>query len=78
MSTAFAPLARVVSEGIGHGTLPIIVVPHPVGDGDEAVILQRGADIANECVRMLTTHSQALVRELEGKSFALPAGVMPR
>ena len=78
MSTAFAPLAQVVSEGIGHGTLPIIVVPHPLGHSDEAVIRQYGVDIARECVRVLTTDAQALERELEGKPFPLPSGVMPR
>ena len=31
ISTAFAPLAQVVGEGIGHVSLPIVVVPHPLG-----------------------------------------------
>jgi hypothetical protein len=78
ISTAFAPLAQVVGEGIGHVSLPIVVVPHPVGDRDEAVILQRGVDIAAECVRVLTTDVEALAREFEGKQHPLPRGVMPR
>ena len=78
ISTAFAPLAQVVGEGIGHVSLPIIVVPHPVGDRDEALIKQRGSDIANECVRVLTTPVESLVREFEGKQHPLPAAVMPR
>ena len=78
ISTAFAPLAQVVGEGIGHVSLPIVVVPHPVGDRDEALIRQRGADIARECVRVLTTEAQVLAREFEGKQYPLPDAVMPR
>jgi hypothetical protein len=78
ISTAFAPLAQVVAEGIGHASLPIVVVPHPVGDRDEALIQSRGADIARECVRVLTTDAGALAREFEGKQYPLPRGVMPR
>ena len=78
ISTAFAPLAQVVGEGIGHVSLPIVVVPHPLGHRDEDVIEQRGADIARECVRVLTTDAGALASEFEGKPYPLPRGVMPR
>ena len=67
-----------MGEGIGHVSLPIVVVPHPVGDRDETVIYQRGADIARECVRLLTADTEALARELEGKEQPLPRGVLPR
>jgi hypothetical protein len=78
ISTAFAPLAQVVGEGIGHVSLPIVVVPHPLGDPDETVIRQHGIAIANECVRVLTTPADALAQEFEGKQFPLPRAVMPR
>jgi hypothetical protein len=78
ISTAFAPLAQVVAEGIGHASLPIVVVPHPVGDPDEAVIRRRGEQVAAECVRVLTTPAELLVREFEGKQQPLPKGLMPR
>jgi len=68
----------VVGEGIGHVSLPIVVVPHPVGDPSEAVIRQRGVDIARECVRVLTTDATEVAREFEGKQHPLPRGVMPR
>lgn len=55
-----------------------MVVAHPVGDRDEAVIAQRGADIARECVRVLTTDAATLAREFEGRQYPLPRGVMPR
>ena len=78
ISTAFAPLAQVTGEGTGHFSLPIVVVPHPVGDRDESLIHQRGVDIAAECVRILTTDTDTLAREFEGKHYPLPRGVMPR
>lgn len=55
-----------------------MVVPHPVGDRDESVIRQRGADIARECARMLTTPVDELTREFTGKRYPLPEAVMPR
>jgi hypothetical protein len=78
ISTAFAPLARVAAEGIGHLSLPIVVVPHPVGDRDEALIRRRGEAIAAECVRVLTTPVKDLQREFRDKHFPLPAALMPR
>lgn len=78
ISTAFAPLAQVVGEGIGHVSLPIVVVPHPLGNRDEQVVAQSGRDIARECARVLTTEVEALVREFDGKQYPLPRGVMPR
>jgi hypothetical protein len=68
----------VVGEGIGHASLPIVVVPHPVGDPDPAQVAKRGEDIAKECVRVLTTPAEALAREFEGKPYPLPDAVMPR
>jgi hypothetical protein len=78
ISTAFAPLAQVTGEGTGHFSLPIVVVTHPVGDRDENVIVQRGRDVARECVRVLTTRADALAAEFEGKQYPPPRGVMPR
>lgn len=78
ISTAFAPLAQVVSEGIGQMSLPIIVVPHPLGDRDLAVIRKYGEDIAEQCVRVLTTPAGTLAREFKDKEYPLPAAVMPR
>jgi hypothetical protein len=78
ISTAFAPLAQVVSEGVGQMSLPIIVVPHPLGDRDLSVIRRYGEDIAAQCVRVLTTPVETLAREFRDKEYPLPAAVMPR
>lgn len=77
VSAAFAPLARVVCEGIGYPWLPLVVVPHPVGDRDETLVRRRGEEIAAECVRVLTTPAADLEREYAGKQYPLPE-VMPR
>lgn len=53
-------------------------MPHPVGDRDEGLIVRRGADIAGECVRILTTPADELAREFEGKRYPTPGTVMPR
>jgi hypothetical protein len=67
-----------VGQGIGHRCLPIVVVPHPVGDRDEGLVTKCGGDIASECVRVLTTPVEALEREFENKRHPLPDAVMPR
>lgn len=68
----------MVGEGIGQANLPIVVVPHPVGDRDESVVRQHGVRIAEQCVRLLTTPVGQLERELAGKQHPLPEAVMPR
>lgn len=78
ISTAFAPLAQVTAEGIGNNTLPFVVVPHPVGDRDAALIHQRGAAIAAQCAHILTTQADVLAREVRAHPFPLPDAVMPR
>lgn len=78
VSTAFAPLARVSAEGVGHDELPIVTVPHPVGDRDTALVQRRGAQIADACIHGLTTPVEALAREVREQPFPLPDAVMPR
>jgi len=78
VSTAFAPLAQVTAQGIGHDDLPVVVVPHPVGDRDLALIEKRGAHIAALCVHALTTPAETLAREVNEHPFPLPDAVMPR
>ena len=59
-------------------SLPFIVVPHPVGDRDEALVRRRGEEIAGQCARVLTTPVEELQREYKDKKYKLPAAVMPR
>jgi hypothetical protein len=78
ISTAFAPLARVTAEGVGRIVLPMVVVPHPVGDRDEALVQRRGEEIAVLCAQLLTTPVDHLEREFRNKQFPLPDALMPR
>jgi hypothetical protein len=66
-----------VGVGLGHVSLPIVVVPHPVADRDANLIRSRGGDIAQECVRVLTTPAAKLAQEFERRQYPLPA-LMPR
>jgi hypothetical protein len=59
-------------------SLPIVVVAHPVADRNEEMVKERGVEIAQECVRVLTTSAARLAREFEGKQYPLPNAVMPR
>ena len=68
----------MVGEGLGHVSLPIVVVPHPLGNRDERVIEKYGEDIAEQCARVLTTPAEALAREFEAKQYPLPEALMPR
>ena len=68
----------MVGEGLGHVSLPIVVVPHPLGNRDERVIEKYGEDIAEQCARVLTTPADALAREFEAKQYPLPEALMPR
>ena len=77
-STAFAPLAQLVGEAAGQPGLPVVAVPHPVGDRDEVLVRQRGEAIAAECARLLTTPAEALATEFSNKQHPLPDAVMPR
>jgi hypothetical protein len=71
-------LAQAVAVGMGQLSLPIVTVPHPVGDRDEAVTEKKGEDIAEQCVRVFTTPAEELEREFRDKKYPLPQAVMPR
>jgi hypothetical protein len=78
ISRSFCPLGQIVARGEGHGSLPIVMLPHPIGEADHARIAQKGADAAAECVRLLTTAGEAVGREYAGKKFPLPEHAVPR
>jgi len=59
-------------------SLPLVVVPHPLGDRDDDVIREYGTRIAEQCAHVLTTPAEELAREFEGKQYPLPDALMPR
>jgi hypothetical protein len=77
-SIAFAPLARVVARGLGHLSLPIAVIAHPVGDAEPELVSRKGFDIADECVRILTTPRDELAAEFRAARYPLPPATVAK
>ncbi|HZP75941.1 MAG TPA: hypothetical protein VFB45_07370 [Pseudolabrys sp.] len=78
ISRSFCPLGQIVGRGMGHQGLPIIMLPHPIGEADEARIAQKGSDAAAECVRLLTTPAVTVGAEYAAKTFPLPEHAVAR
>ena len=78
ISRSFCPLGQIVARGEGHHGLPIVMLPHPIGEADQAKIAQKGADAAAECVRLLTTPAETVGAEYAAKKFPLPEHAVPR
>jgi hypothetical protein len=78
ISRSFCPLGQIVARGEGHNSLPIVMLPHPIGEADKAKIAQKGVDAAAECVRLLTTPGETVGKEYAAKKFPLPEHAVPR
>ena len=78
ISRSFCPLGQIVARGEGHGSLPIVMLPHPIGEADAGRIAQKGVDAAAECVRLLTTPSEMVGEEFAAKRVPLPEHAVPR
>jgi hypothetical protein len=78
ISRSFCPLGQIVARGEGHHGLPIVMLPHPIGEADQARIAQKGVDAAAECVRLLTTAGEAVGKEFAAKKFPLPEHAVAR
>jgi hypothetical protein len=78
ISRSFCPLGQIVARGQGHGGLAIVMLPHPIGEADEAKIARKGADATAECVRLLTSPGEVVLRECATKTFPLPEHAVAR
>jgi len=78
ISRSFCPLGQIVARGEGHGSLPIVMLPHPIGEADMGKVAQKGTEAAAECVRLLTTPGETVGREYAAKKFPLPEHAVPR
>jgi hypothetical protein len=78
ISRSFCPLGQIVGRGVGHQGLPIVMLPHPIGEADESRIAQKGVDAAAECVRLLTSDAKAVGAEYAAKKFPLPEHAVAR
>ena len=78
ISRSFCRLGQIVGRGVGHQGLPIVMLPHPIGEADERRIAQKGIDAAAECVRLLTTEAKLVSAEYASKKFPLPEHAVAR
>jgi hypothetical protein len=78
ISRSFCPLGQIVGRGMGHQGLPIVMLPHPIGEADESRISQKGTDAVAECVRLLTTDATKVGDEYAAKQFPLPEHAVAR
>ena len=78
ISRSFCPLGQIVGRGVGHQALPIVMLPHPIGEADESRIAQKGMEAAAECVRLLTTPAEQVSAEYAHKKFPLPEHAVAR
>jgi hypothetical protein len=78
ISRSFCPLGQIVGRGVGHQALPIVMLPHPIGEADESRIAQKGIDAAAECVRLLTMPAEKINAEYADKKFPLPEHAVVR
>jgi hypothetical protein len=78
ISRSFCPLGQIVGRGVGHSGLPIVMLPHPIGESDQTKIAQKGVDAAAECVRLLTAPADAVSAEFAKKKFPLPEHAVSR
>jgi hypothetical protein len=78
ISRSFCPLGQIVGRGVGHQALPIVMLPHPIGEADESRVAQKGIDAAAECVRLLTMPAEKITAEYADKKFPLPEHAVVR
>ena len=78
ISRSFCPLGQIVAHGHGHDGLAIVMLPHPIGEADRGKIGRKGSDAAAECVRLLTSPSEVVLREFVAKIFPLPEHAVAR
>lgn len=78
VSRSFCPLAQMVARGLGFPALPILLLPHPIGDPDAEQITKKGSDAAEAVVRLLISPREALEGEFGTKKFSLPEHVVPK
>src|SRR5712671_3960572 len=72
ISRSFCPLGQIVARGVGHPGLPIVMLPHPIGEAKPENISRKGTDAAAACVRLLTTPGQKVMDEFVANKFPLP------
>lgn len=71
-TTEFAPLAQAEARSLGMRSLPLIVIPHPMGDLNPEEVCRRADAALDEIVRALTRPARELTEEFSDKTYAAP------
>lgn len=66
-SEEFVRLGQSESRSLGIPGLPLVTVPHPMGDVSEEVARERARDVVDDIVRVLTSDASELAEEFEGQ-----------
>lgn len=59
-SDAFVVLGQMEAVALGVPGLPIVMVPHPMGDVSAEVVIERARDMVAQVIRVLTTDAAKL------------------
>lgn len=59
-SDAFVVLGQMEAVALGAPGLPIVMVPHPMGDVSAEVVIERARDMVAQVIRVLTTDAAKL------------------
>ena len=78
ISCSFFSLGQAVARQLDYPGLPIILLPHPIGDTDIDKVRQKGRDAAEEAVRLLTTTADAVAQEYMTRKFPIPEFSVPK
>jgi len=62
-SDEFGPLGRAESEVLGLAGMPLVPIPHPLADNDEALVAAKAAGIVDDVIAALTGDAEAIRAE---------------
>jgi len=68
-SSEFAVMADVECESLGMSSLPIVVVPHPVGGLKEEAVREKADNALEEIIHVLTESKDKLSQEYREKVY---------
>jgi len=71
-------LGQAVARQLDYPGLPIILLPHPIGDTDIEKVRDKGRDAATEAVRLLTTTAEEVAEEYMTREFPIPEFSVPK
>lgn len=78
ISCSFFSLGQAVARQLDYPGLPIILLPHPIGDTDIELVRKKGRDAAEEAVRLLTTSAADVAKEYMTRTFPIPEFSVPK